>query len=71
MIIIIIIITILIIIKIIYISACAWFLGNERKRKYKGKQKVKSIGYVVGGNELILKTSLKKIQHVWVFHGST
>ena len=35
-------------------------LVMKEKRKYRGKQKVKSIGYVVGGNELILKTSLKK-----------
>ena len=80
-----IIIIIIIIIMYIYISTCAWYLSNERKRKYlskkkkekikermyRGKQKVKSIGHVIGGNELILKKSLKNIQHFWVFHSST
>ena len=36
---------------------------KNKERKYRGKQKVKSIGHVIGGNELILKTSLKNIQH--------
>ena len=36
---------------------------KKKERKYRGKQKVKSIGHVIGGNELILKTSLKNIQH--------
>ena len=36
---------------------------KKEEGKYRGKQKVKSIGHVIGGNELILKTSLKNIQH--------
>ena len=36
---------------------------KKKERMYRGKQKVKSISHVIGGNELTLKTSLKNIQH--------
>ena len=57
----------------IYISTCARYLDNERRRNFYQKKKEKestgankklrALGHVVGGNELILKTSLKNIQH--------